>query len=173
MRTGLYYADDLQILIGEEGSHGSGTNGQVTVVSGNIIKLTSNDMNLSAYMGQGSPIPGLLFFSDFQALADPCEFIPSEEPVINMAGSSGSVIPSVDHTTEGCPENIDGCYVQSSNVFTGLIYAPNGRVATSGAKSTFIGAIVSWTIDVNGDRSLFITNPDLIPSGVVQIFLDQ
>jgi hypothetical protein len=64
LRTGIYYAGDKEIRIGETASGGPeplGTNGTVTIVSGNRIKTTEKAMNLSAYMGQGSAFPGPAF----------------------------------------------------------------------------------------------------------------
>jgi hypothetical protein len=127
MRSGIYYAGTKEIRIGEEAGGGStpqGTNGTVTIVSGNRIKTTEKAMNLSAYMGQGSAFPGLLFFSDYQIQADPCVFDTSIDPVINMAGNDNGLRPEVYHHPDdiprhanpadyvGCPyPRLDGCYV--------------------------------------------------------------
>lgn len=191
LRQGLYYAGDKAIWLGESaggGQEATGTNGNVTIVSGNRIKLTEKNMNLNAYLSDGTILPGLLFFSGYQApeLADPCDFDTSVDPIINMAGNSGTKEPEVYHHPGDLPKNadpddyvdcpyprVDGCYVSSSNLFVGLIYAPNGRVATSGGSTTYIGAIVSWTIDINGNENLFVHNSDLFPSDDPMIFLDK
>ncbi len=143
-------------------------------------------MNLSSYMQQDSPVPGLLLFSDYKApeLANKCDWDPGVDPIINMAGNSGSVKPEVYHWPddlpkpapadpsdyEHCPLDV-GCFIQSSNTFVGLIYAPNGRIATSGGRTTYIGSIIGWTIDVNGDENLFVDNSELFPAKNPQIHL--
>jgi hypothetical protein len=128
-----------------------------------------------SYLGDSSAVPGLLFFSDYFApeLSDPCDFDPVVEPIINMAGNSGNLKPIVYHeVVDGvdCPDAIEGCYVPSSNMFVGLIYAPNGRVATSGGRTTYIGSIVSYTVDVNGNDNLFVNN-NTITSGEPRLSL--
>jgi hypothetical protein len=189
MRTGIYYAGDKEIRIGETASGGQvpqGTNGTVTIVSGNRIKTTEKAMNLSAYMGQGSAFPGLLFFSDYEIQADPCVFDTSIDPVINMAGNDNGLRPVVYHYPDdipkkanpadyvGCPyPRLNGCYVPSNAVFTGLIYAPNGRVDTSDTRTTYIGAIVAYTIDYSGDDNLFVHNPALFPTSNPAISLER
>lgn len=186
LRTGIYYAGTKQINIGEP-AHGQqeGVNGVVTIVSGNRIKMTEGRMNLSAYMAQDSAFPGLLFFSDFALPGDPCAFQTNIDAVINMAGNNGKSsevyhppddIPNkadpLDY--EGCPyPRIDGCYVASNNIFTGLIYAPNGRVDTSDSRTTYIGAIVAFTIDYSGNENLFVTNSGLFPRSDPSIFLER
>jgi len=186
LRTGLYYAGDMYITIGEAAGSGGGTNGTVTIAGGNRIKLLEKDMNLSAYLKAENKFPGLLFFSDYTApeLAGPCGWDPAVEPIINMAGNSGSVTPKVYHYDydlpvpppadptlyEKCPLG-PNCYILSSNIFTGLIYAPHGRIATSGGRTTYIGSILGWTIDINGDSNLFIDNSALYPGQAPQIYL--
>jgi hypothetical protein len=177
-RTGLYYAGNLRITLGGDGG---GNWGQITVVSGNRIKITENDANFVAFLDEDSDVPGLLFFSDYTApeLSDRCEFNPEVEPVINMSNNSGNQLPVVYHEVlEGpppinCPDDIDGCYVPSSNIYTGLIYAPNGRVATAGGKTTYIGSVIGYTIDVNGNGNLFVNNSHLIPDSEPRIYLDE
>jgi len=189
LREGLYYAGSKAIDIGEAaGNQYGGTNGSVTIVSGNRIKITEKDMNLTAYLQQGSKVPGLLMFSDYTApeLANKCDWDPSVFPIINMAGNSGSLKPEVYHWDYDLPnpppDNPDdyilcplgqGCYIQSSNVFIGLIYAQNGRIATSGGRTTYIGSLVGWTLDVNGDDNLFVNNAALYPSSYPHIFLTE
>jgi hypothetical protein len=189
LRTGIYYAGDKEIRIGETASGGPeplGTNGTVTIVSGNRIKTTEKAMNLSAYMGQGSAFPGLLFFSDFVPPYPPCEFHTEISASIDMAGNGGGIDPEVYHYPDdlprradpadyvGCPyPRIDGCYVPSNAIFTGLIYAPHGRVDTSDSSTTYIGAIVAYTIDYSGDRNLFISNPALFPTSFPMIYLER
>ena len=189
MRTGIYYAGDKEIRIGEE-VHGPstrpGTNGTVTIVSGNRIKTTEKSMNLSAYMNQDSAFPGLLFFSDYALPGDPCQFQTEIDAVINMAGNENGLRFDVHHHPDDLPRDadpndyidcpyprVDGCYVASSSIFTGLIYAPNGRVDTSDQFTTYIGAIVAYTIDYSGHDNLFVTNPALFPTSDPRIYLER
>lgn len=175
LHPGLYYAGDMPIVIGGDGG---GTHGQITVVSGNRIKITENDTNMVAYLDEDSPVAGLLFYSDYWApeLSDRCDFNPEVDPIINMSNNSGSQLPVVFHEMvdgKDCPGAIDGCYIPSSNVYTGLIYAPNGRVATAGGKTTYIGSIIAYTVDINGNGNLFVNNNHLVPDSEPKIFLDK
>jgi hypothetical protein len=189
MRAGIYFAGDKEINIGEEAGGGQtpqGTNGTVTVVSGNRIKTTESAMNLSAFLGQGSAFPGLLFFSDFAPPYPPCEFHTEIDASINMAGNSNGLQPEVYHHPDDIPRRanpddyidcpyprIDGCYVPSNAIFTGLIYAPHGRVDTSDSRTTYRGAIVAYTIDYSGDNNLFVYNPALFPLSNPMISLER
>lgn len=189
MRTGLYYAGDKEIRLGEEAAPGQtpmGTNGMVTIVSGNRIKTTEKAMNLSAFMDNDSRFPNLLFFSDFKPQEDPCKFRTDIDPVINMAGNDNGRPWDVHHydwdlPNKAKPEDyidcpyprVDGCYVPSNAIFTGLIYAPNGRVDTADNDTTYIGAIVAFTIDFSGYNNLYVHHPAQFPSSDPMIFLDR
>ena len=147
---GVYYAGDKEINLGNSDVHGS-----VTLVSSNRIIINGSNLNLNAYIASG-----MLMFSDHQP-SEPCK-----DHVIDLGGSSGGIDPVVDHSGT-CPYTRNDpdtpCWTPSDHVLTGLIYAPRGKVQTSGSKITIIGGILAWSIKLNGSKELIVNNPHLFP----------
>jgi hypothetical protein len=187
LAEGLYYAGENPIRIGQKGMRGT-----VTLVSNEKIKIIDEDIQLTGYMPTGTEVPGLLMFSGYQ-MDDPCQQfdIDPQDIPINMTSNRGRERPRVYHADSnlrtGCVNlaNPADCYEEGSNVFRGLIYAPGGRVATSGEAGTYIGAIVAYTIRINGESNrvygqdpdivgaLFVRDSNLFPITEQRIYLDR
>ena len=194
LREGLYYGGPYPFIIGQKQMVGT-----VTLVTSNIIKITENDIQLTGYLDDNTVIPGLLFFSSYTPAApfnectnheDLVKGALDEEP-INTTGNAGTIPPGVYHGDDkaGCVDldQPSNCYELGSLQYIGLIYAPNGRVATSGDGATYIGAIVAPSIRVNGfgnrsegsgtdpDRvgALFVRDANLFPETELTISLDR
>jgi hypothetical protein len=154
--TGLYYAGNKPIFI-----DGVGTNGVITLVTGNTIRMEDPKQQVSAYLDN----PGLLLFSakTFSA-ADQCS--PEDNTAIYLTHNAVGNAPFVDHNPP-CPYDLDTdpgttCYSTGRSVVTGLIYAPFGRVWVSGNNTTFKDGIISWAITIEGNRYIFVYNAGLI-----------
>lgn len=160
LEEGLYYAGQYPIKIGETGMVGT-----VTIVSESYIKLTGSDLQLTAYLKDEGPIPNLLFYSTLNPADaglgfDECsnfdEVVDEDLVPINLSGPVGSAnnSPGVFHEDDkdGCVDlnNPSRCYAIGGLYYKGIIYAPHGRVATSGERATYHGAIVAPTIRING-----------------------
>ena len=191
LRPGLYYGGDYPFDFGERGM-----SGHVTLVSNSYIKLTENDLQLTSYLTESTRIPGLLLYSTLSPDPpyDACtnhEDLPENQEPINTTGNSASSQPGVYHEDDrpGCV-NLDtpsNCYEMGSLRYLGLIYAPNGRVATSGDGATYVGAIIAPSIRINGSQNrregsrdrpdpvgaLFVRDPNLIPPTEQFIILER
>lgn len=187
---GLYYGGNIRFDFGVDRMTGN-----VTLVTSNTIKTTGNDIHLTAYMPEGSAIPGLLMYSSYAPPeTEKCrefEKLDKAMVAINTTGNVGTVQPAVYHEDDGEEDcvlpQVDACYAIGSNSFYGLTYAPRGMVATSGHGSTYIGAILGYTIRINGyadriegeenepDRvgALFVNNPGLFPVTEPRIYLEE
>lgn len=150
LRDGVYYAGAFPFRFGwepEDEMAEVGMVGQVTLVTNSTIKITERDVQLTGYMPANSAIPGLLMYSGYVS-PDPCANFETDPQLvpINTTGNSGTVLPKVYH-------DADGNYVRhelGSLQYNGLIYAPGGRVATSGEGASYVGAIVAYSIRING-----------------------
>jgi hypothetical protein len=166
IEDGIYYAGDAHFRFGSNGLRGT-----VTLVTNATIKITENDVQLSGYMPADSPAPGLLMYSAFQ-MADPCEQFNANPPPytvpINTTGT-GSVRPRVYHNPDGTYQSHDLGSLQ----YNGLIYAPGGRVATSGEKASYVGAIVAYSFRINGYDALIVNSPYLFPVTQKLIYLND
>jgi len=196
LRPGLYYGGNYPFDFGEQGVVGN-----VTLVTSSTIKITEDDGQFTGYMPPGTPIPGLLFYSahkpdpdqGFDACTNHEDLIdanPDEEP-INTTGNSASSQPGVYHADDkdGCIDldNPSECYELGSLRYIGLIYAPYGRVATSGDGASYVGAIVAPSIRINGSKNrregsrdrpdtvgaLFVRDPTLFPPTEQLISLER
>lgn len=158
LEDGLYYAGQYPIRIGETRMVGN-----VTIVSEGYIKLTGSDLQLTAYLKDEGPIPNLLLYSTldpadggFDACSNFDEVVDDDMVPINLSGPVGSASdsPGVFHEDDkdGCVDlnNPARCYAIGGLYYKGIIYAPYGRVATSGKYVTYHGAIVAPTIRING-----------------------
>jgi hypothetical protein len=210
LRDGIYYAGDYPFFFGLEPSeiedppedHPPGMHGEVTLVTSNYIKITENDVQLTGYLDTGSVLPGLLMYSglDMTGEGKACtnhEELADDERPINTTGNEGTVAPQVWHD-DGCV-NLDNpaeCYTLGSLQYNGILYAPGGRVATSGHGASYVGAIVAYSIRVNGyidycewyspapcrpeenDAGyevgvLFVFDSNLFPTSDARIYLDE
>lgn len=164
LKEGIYYAGDYPIKFGWEPTDPEipvGMRGTVTLVTNNYIKITERDVQLTGYMPANSVAPGLLLYSGLDMIAEgkACtnhEALRDEERPINTTGNTGTVRPTVEHDAEG---HYVG-HTSGSLVYRGIIYAPGGRAATSGHGATYEGAIVAYSIRVNGYVE-YHNDPDL------------
>jgi hypothetical protein len=189
LRPGLYYAGAYPFDFGERGMKGT-----VTLVSNSYIKLTEDDLQLTGYMPAGTVAPGLLMYSGLDAGAKKCtnhEDLTEWEEPINTTGNSGSTAPGVYHNDDkpGCVDlgSPSDCYELGSLQYIGLIYAPGGRVSTSGNGASYVGAIVAYSIRINGSQNrsegggtkpdkvgaLFVSDPNLFPQTDQLIYLER
>ena len=149
LKTGLYYAGQYPMKFGWEPHEGDevGLNGLVTLVTSSTIKITERDVQLEGYMPQTSILPGLLMFSGYQS-PDPCANFESDPLLvpINTTGNQGTRLPTVEHNPQG---KYTG-HTLGSLFYKGIIYAPGGRVATSGHGASYEGAIIAYSIRING-----------------------
>lgn len=161
LADGLYYAGNMRMEIGEKGTYGS-----VTLVTSDTIKIMDSNHNLSSYVQTPA---ALLMFAD-KGYANSCSL--SNPPVIEIA--TGGKRTDVHHSpTPPCVSDDPSCYTLGSNVITGLIYAPHGRVATSGNNGTFFGAILAWSIELNGNDQVFLIDNTVFPEGEPRISLGE
>jgi hypothetical protein len=189
LAEGLYYGGNNPIDIGEPRM-----SGVVTWVSNEKIKIREKDIQFTGYMPADSDVPGLLMYSGYQ-MANPCQQfdIDPQNIPINLTSNTGTERPRVYHDDSkvagkgNCVDlaNPANCYEEGSNVFRGLIYAPGGRVATSGEAGTYIGAIVAFSIRINGESNrvygqdpdivgaLFVRDSNLFPVTEQRIYLDR
>ncbi len=192
LRPGIYYGGSYPFVIGFKQMVGT-----VTFVTSSTIKITENDVQLTGYMPDNTVIPGLLFFSAHKPTApnNECtnheDLIKTNDGPINTTGNSGTVQPGVYHADDkpGCVDldQPSNCYVLGSLQYIGLIYAPYGRVATSGDGASYVGAIIAPSIRVNGFRTrsngkkgapdkvgaLFVRDPNLFPDTMQTISLHK
>jgi hypothetical protein len=154
LKTGVYWSASKGIKLGNSDLHGT-----VTLVTGGHIFISGSNVNITAYTPDG-----MLMFSDHTP-PNPCT-----DPAIDLSGSSGSVKPIVSHA-DGCPLVGDHCWTPSDMVFTGLIYAPRGKVFAAGSKSTMIGSVVAKGITLNGSDTLIVENSELFPAESSNLFL--
>jgi hypothetical protein len=151
LREGIYYAGQYPIRFGWEPiSTTLGLHGVVTLVTSSTIKITEDDVQLTGYLASTSAAPGLLMYSG-KVSADPCanfESDPLSVP-INTTGNQGTVLPKVYHVGDD-PQGNYVSHELGSLFYKGLIYAPGGRVAVSGHGASYEGAIVAYSIRVNG-----------------------
>lgn len=188
--SGLYYGGNYPFRFGV-----TEMNGDVTLVTSSTIKITENNVHLRSYLGHGTIIDGLLFYSTFDP-GDPCGNFPFVTPPIDTTGDAEegevSVLPGVNHDADdGCVDldQPSRCFRPGSLRYFGLLYAPNGRIATSGHGATYEGAIIAPSIRVNGyiefengrpqgdpyDEvgALFVRNPNLFPPTQQLISLER
>jgi hypothetical protein len=151
---GLYYGGDYPFNFGTTGMKGT-----ITLVTRSYIKMTGENLQLTGYMPANSAIPNLLMYSTLgypegKYCANHEELSSFNGEPIDTTGSSGSANsgPLVYHNKKDCV-NIDepsGCYQLGLLHYIGIMYAPNGRVATSGERASYHGAIVAHSIRING-----------------------
>lgn len=168
LEDGIYYAGEYPFFFGfevppdeEEGLHGT-----VTLVSENYIKITEDNVQLTGYMPPEFDVPRLLMYSSLDPSTVPPRYLdrctnfddimPDDEYLpINTTGNAATVPPKVEHAP-GCYDSDPSTECNISDIkegslyYNGVLYAPYGRIATSGHGATYRGAIVAPTIRVNG-----------------------
>jgi len=113
------------------------------------------------------------------SLIDGSVTLVSEEAKISISGSLMDLTPYIDGLlafanvqlsgSSQCDESV----IQMSggeNEWSGVVYAPNGQIEFSGSdNTTFNGALVGYTVKINGSEVGFSFDPDFFPTAADEL----
>jgi len=113
------------------------------------------------------------------SLIDGSVTLVSEEDKISISGSTMDLTPYIDGLLAFTNMQLSGSsqcdeavihMSGSENEWAGVVYAPNGQIEFSGSDNTTLnGALVGYTVKINGSEVGFTFDPDFFPTAADEL----